>query len=178
MLVIELLYLLWHFSQCPNFHQPVLSIKCNPLAVSITPLTSPGFKAKAVTSNSFCMSPFLKYPKSPDFLALLQSLSVTASSPKVAAPDLIRDSWPCKILSASSLVRVTLASFQELGRRLSLCLISKCEARTLSGLSELAAAAAPPEPSVGWYFSMYALNTGAFKFSGGSQDDVFKAALK
>lgn len=33
------------------------SIKCNPLAVSTMPLISPGFNAKAASSNSFCMSP-------------------------------------------------------------------------------------------------------------------------
>lgn len=39
---------------------PYLSIRCRPLAVSTTPLISPGCRPKAATSNSFCMSPLPK----------------------------------------------------------------------------------------------------------------------
>lgn len=37
-----------------------LSIRCNPEAVSTTPLISPGLSWKAASSNSFCMSPLPK----------------------------------------------------------------------------------------------------------------------
>ncbi len=37
-----------------------LSIRCNPLAVSTMVLISPGLRAKAASSNSFCMSPLPK----------------------------------------------------------------------------------------------------------------------
>lgn len=59
------------------------SIKCTPLAVSTTPLTSPGLSAKAASSNSFCIWPFPNIPRSPLFLALLQSLSLIARSPRL-----------------------------------------------------------------------------------------------
>jgi hypothetical protein len=67
----------------------VLRIKCKPLSVSMIPLSSPTFKANAASSNGFCMAPRPKEPKSPPFLAELQSLSVLAKSGSVVLPDLM-----------------------------------------------------------------------------------------
>ncbi len=88
------------------FSETYLSIKCKPEAVSTTWLTSPGLSWKAASSNSFCMSPLPKKPRSPIFLALLQSDSLIANSPRVACPLRIRASWPRIMLMASSFVRV------------------------------------------------------------------------
>jgi hypothetical protein len=71
---------------------PYLSIKCNPDAVSTTWLISPGFNWKAASSNSFCISPLPKNPRSPIFRALLQSDSLTAKSASDTAPLRIRSS--------------------------------------------------------------------------------------
>jgi hypothetical protein len=67
-----------------------LWIKCKPLAVSTMPEISPGCNAKAASSNSFCMSPWPKYPRSPLFRALLQSDSVCANSSSVISLFLMR----------------------------------------------------------------------------------------
>lgn len=69
------------------------SIKCRPLAVSTTELIWPGWRLKAASSNSFCMSPLPKYPRSPRLRADEQSDSVRASSPRVMLPLLIFCSW-------------------------------------------------------------------------------------
>ena len=69
--------------------------------------------------------------KSPLFLALLQSDSVTAKSPKLFCPDLMVASCFKSISKASSLVLVILASRQLLGLLLSLCLINRCAALIL-----------------------------------------------
>ena len=47
---------------CRFFRGTYLSIRCKPDCVSTMPLTSPGFKAKVASSNSFCISPFPKKP--------------------------------------------------------------------------------------------------------------------
>ena len=69
--------------------------------------------------------------RSPLFLELLQSLSVVARSPRLVAPLLILASWPRMMVMASSLERVIWASRQLEGRRESLCLTRRCEARIL-----------------------------------------------
>lgn len=51
-----------HIPDKDNYLKTYLSIKCKPDAVSTTWLTSPGFKAKAASSNSFCISPLPKKP--------------------------------------------------------------------------------------------------------------------
>lgn len=73
--------------------------------------------------------------KSPFFLALLQSLSVIATSPKLTSPLLILLSCAFKISIASAFERVMLGSRQLLGRRLSLCLMRRWRARILPGWS-------------------------------------------
>jgi hypothetical protein len=83
-----------------------LSIKCSPLAVDTTSLSSPTLSVKATSSNSICISPRPKYPKSPRLRADEQSDSVGARSPSVEAPDRIVCSWTLMISKASSLVRV------------------------------------------------------------------------
>lgn len=102
-----------------------LSMRCNPLAVSTIPLIWPGCSAKAASSNSLCISPLPKYPKSPLFLAELQSLSLMASSPRDTTPLLIFCSWPLMITMASSLDRVISLSRQLAGRRLSRCFTNR-----------------------------------------------------
>jgi hypothetical protein len=73
------------------------------------PLISPGCSAKAASSNSFCMSPRPKYPRSPFFRALLQSDSVSARAPRLALPLLMVSSCRLIMLRASSLDRVMVA---------------------------------------------------------------------
>lgn len=93
----------------PRYHNNIYSrrsIKCKPLAVSTTPEMSPGWSANAASSNSFCMSPRPKYPRSPLLRALLQSDSVTARSPREISPLLMRSWWASMIFCASSLLRV------------------------------------------------------------------------
>lgn len=74
--------------------------------MSTTPEMSPGWSANAASSNSFCMSPRPKYPRSPLLRALLQSDSVTARSPREISPLLMRSWWASMIFCASSLLRV------------------------------------------------------------------------
>mmetsp|Transcript_7484 Transcript_7484/g.45975 ORF Transcript_7484/g.45975 Transcript_7484/m.45975 type:complete len:335 (-) Transcript_7484:2399-3403(-) len=80
------------------------------------------------------MEPFANSPRSPPFFALLQWLSVFASSAKVACPTRISSLILATILSASSLVLVTTCSFHEVGLRESLCLTRMCEHLTTASL--------------------------------------------
>lgn len=123
-----------------------LWIKCKPLAVSTIPLIPSFGSAKAASSNSFCISPLPKYPRSPLLRAEEQSDSVSASSPSVESPSWIFFCHFSMVCRASSLERVISAynhqpfhssprmcpgeqtSLQLLGRRLSACLINKCAA--------------------------------------------------
>jgi len=180
-----------------------LSIKCTPLAVSTSPLTSPGFKANAACSNSFCMSPCPKKPlhrvlsisillpifqctwhvtyRSPFFLALEQSLSLVARSPSPISPLFILLSCPRKMFSASSLLLEIWGSFQLLGRRESLCLTSRCAARILPSVD-------PPLPcdcncedglaGVEWCMAMYVFILSGSVPEGGSQRDSLVDTLK
>ena len=67
----------------------------------------------------------VKTYRSPRFLAELQSLSVTASSPRLVLPLLIFCSWFWMTSRASSLERVICASLHDDGRRESRCLTSR-----------------------------------------------------
>ena len=169
-----------------------LSIRCTPEAVSTTWLISPGFSANAMSSNSFCISPGPKNPlcsalsnvykhagsetnRSPLFLALLQSDSVTERFPRDTSPARMRSSWLLRILIASSLVRVMSASRQLLGLRLFLCFTRRWAARILPSFA--------PRPSgrtaaVTACWSMYSFNFSVSVSTGYSQRDSFVDALK
>lgn len=110
-----------------------LSIRCTPEAVSTMPLISPGFKAKAASSNSFCICPLPKKPRSPFLRELTQSDSDVARSPRVFCPDLICSSYPLRMSIASSFDLVMFCSFQLEGLRLPLCLTSKWATLILPG---------------------------------------------
>lgn len=64
-------------------------MRCKPLAVSTTSLSCPTFSANAASSNSFCITPRPKHPRSPNLWALLQSDSRLARLARVSSPDLI-----------------------------------------------------------------------------------------
>ena len=122
--------------------------------------------------------------RSPFFLALLQSLSLVARSPKLTSPLLIRSSYPLSNSNASSFVRRISGSFQLLGRRLSLCLTSKWAARILPSLvAEDEAAEADRRGLDGlgaelWWRAMWVFILAASVPGGGSQRDSLVEGLK
>lgn len=59
---------------------------CTPESVHTGSLKSPILSANDASSNGFCMVPLEKYPKSPFFLAELQSLCSAANSSNVFLP--------------------------------------------------------------------------------------------
>merc|ERR1719189_1383374 len=99
----------------------VRRMMCTPESVSTASLISPTWRAKVASSKGFCICPLPNMPKSPPFLAELQSLNLLARSSKVASLLTIWLLYPARMPSASSLDRVMLSSRQELGLLLSLC---------------------------------------------------------
>lgn len=154
------------------------------------PLTWPGCRANAASSNSFCISPCPKKPldqlsassdlipetdgtyRSPFFLALLQSDSDTARSPK-SSPDWIRCDKPSRVSMASSFDRVISASLQLLGRLLSLCFTSRWLQRILPSPCP-ATSGRPPL----WCSAMYTFSFSVSVSAGGSQRDSLFEELK
>ena len=109
----------------------VLKIICTPESVSTIPLISLTCRAKVASSKGFCICPGPNMPRSPPFLAELQSLYWLASSSKEASLLSICEMYPLSISIASSLVLVMLSSLHEAGRRESLCFTRRWLARTL-----------------------------------------------
>ena len=72
-------------------------------------------------------------PKSPPFLAELQSLNLPANSSKLASLLTICLLYPARMSRASSLLLVMFSSLHELGLLLSLCFTSRWLARTWEG---------------------------------------------
>ena len=62
---------------------------CTPESVSTASLISPTCKAKVASSKGFCICPGPNMPRSPPFLALLQSLNSEARDSKVASLETI-----------------------------------------------------------------------------------------
>lgn len=60
-----------------------------PLSVSMGCEISPTLRAKAASSNGFCIEPRPNGPRSPLRLAELQSLYFPAKEPKLASPETI-----------------------------------------------------------------------------------------
>merc|ERR1719507_2312067 len=73
---------------CQKTHHDhfVRRMMCTPESVSTgASLISPTFKAKVASSKGFCICPLPNIPRSPPFLAELQSLYLPTSSSKVAS---------------------------------------------------------------------------------------------
>ena len=156
-------------------HLAYLSIRCNPDAVSTIPLTSPGFSAKAASSNSFCISFLPKKPRSPLFQALLRSDPVTAKSPSVVCPDRICCSYPRRISFASSNDLVICGCLQLLGFLLLLCLTRRWAALIFPSGGAVPSVLVFVEL---WFCAMYVLRISVSVPSGGSHLDSRDLELK
>jgi hypothetical protein len=84
----------------------VLRIRWHPLSVQTGSESSPTLRAKAASSNGFCICPRSKYPRSPPRLALEQSERLVANAERVSSPDWILVWYSWIVAKASSLVRV------------------------------------------------------------------------
>jgi hypothetical protein len=92
------------------------SIRCTPLAVSTTWLTSPGSRAKAAVSNSFCISPGPKNPLAKKTHTLASMFTIPLSLGPPLFPPLPSsqglDSWHSQIAPLPRTATITLTNRQ------------------------------------------------------------------
>ena len=113
------------FPQFDDIIYAVRRIMWTPESVQTVSLSSPTLSWKAASSNGFCIAPRPKVPRSPPFLAELQSEYLEANSANDARPEVIWSLYPLRRLAASSFERVMLSDLHEDGRLDSQCLTNK-----------------------------------------------------